>query len=195
MKVELHSHTSRYSGCSVIHPRELVAMAERTGYDVVFVTDHGRVWNRKQLAEFREWSDNVRVLPGIEISFPDRVDMLILGADSPVYERLATPSEILAQACHDGYLTIICHPFRWLKQLPDYCTMADAIEIRTCNHPDDIQKEAALEYAERYHLAPLYASDAHGLNFMNRFWIETEVPFETPGELRRLILSGQYQNR
>ena len=170
-------------------------MAESTGYDALFLTDHGKVWSGRELAALREWADHVLIFPGIEISLPESVDILVLGASDPIYESLTTPSEVFAQACADGFLTVIAHPFRWLDKLPSYCELADAIELRTCNYPSEEQARIALDYAETKNLAGVHGSDAHGLNYMNRFWLETTESFSNPQEFRRLIVSGQYVNR
>lgn len=195
MKVEIHCHTDQYSSCSRIPPKELVAMAEASGYDLLFLTEHGRVWPRRDLAALHELCERLRILPGIEISLPDGQDILVLGADNPVYESLATPSEVFAQACADGYLTVIAHPFRWHDALPGYCALADGVETVTCNHPEPEQARGAREYADANRMAQLYASDAHGLNYLNKYWIETREPFETPQEFRRIVLARRYENR
>lgn len=194
MKVEIHAHTEKYSPCSMIPPRELVLMAEASGYDALFITEHARVWSARELAGLREMCERVHIFPGIEISCGDGVDLLVLGADDPVYETLTAPNEIFAQACADGYLTVLAHPFRWLDQVPEFCALADAIEAQTCNHGIPEQVERARRYAEEHNMAALNASDAHGLNFMNKFWVETDTTFDTPQEFRRLILSGHYRN-
>lgn len=175
--------------------RELVAMAEASGYDALFITDHGKVWSPWQLSALQEWSDTVRVYPGIEISLMSGVDLLVLGATDPIYETLTTPSEIFAQACADDCLTVVAHPYRWGDTLPAYCRLADAIEVRTCNHPDPDQETRARGFAREHRLAEMYASDAHGVNFLNRFWIETNEEFFTPQEFRRIVLTGWYANR
>jgi len=195
MKVEIHSHTDLYSPCSRIPPKELVAMADASGYDALFITEHHRVWSPRELAGLRELAEHVRIFPGIEISFPDRVDVLVLGAQDKKYESLRTPSEVLAQATADGFLTVIAHPFRFLKEIPTYCALVDAIESCTCNHSEPEHLELARRYGVEHALAEVYSSDAHGLNFMNKFWIETQSVFTTPQEFRQLIMSGHYSNR
>ena len=195
MKVEIHSHTDLYSPCSRIPPKELVCMAETSGYDVLFITDHNKVWPRRDLAALQELCERTRILPGIEISLPDRRDMLVLGADDPEYEHLRTADEVLAKACADGLLTVVAHPFRYHTSLPAYCALADALEIRTCNHSRPEAVSLAESYAESQNLAPVYSSDAHGLNFLNKFWIETHEDFFTAQEFRRLVVSGRYANR
>lgn len=195
MKVEIHSHTTTHSRCSRATPSELVAMAEACGYDALFITEHGKITSQDELAAVRRMSSSVKIFPGIEMSFPGDQDVLILGAEDSVYESLETPDKVLAQACADGFLTVLAHPFRWSERLPGYARTLDAIEVLTCNHPVPAQAARARDYAEANRMAGVYAADAHGLNFLNKFWIETEEPFETPQEFRRLIILGKYRNR
>ena len=194
MKVEIHSHTNIHSQCSVIPPRELVTMADACGYDAVFITEHHKIWRPTELNSLREWSSRLRVFSGVEISFGGGIDVLIVGAQDPVYEELRDPDDVFAQATADGLLTVIAHPYRWADVLPDYCTLADAIELRTCNHPLPDQADRARAYAEKHHLALVNSGDSHGLNFLNRFWLETDGDFTTPQEFRRLILANRYAN-
>jgi hypothetical protein len=195
MKVEIHCHTNIHSACSTIPPHELVNMAEASGYDALFITDHRKVWSKRALAELREYSSSVRIFGGIEVTFDSGIDVLVLGPEDEKYESLDTPDQLFAQACADGFATVVAHPFRWVDQLPEFCRLADGIEIRTCNHPEDDQAAIAVEYAKKHRLAELYASDAHGLNFMNRYWIETEDAFEDPLAFRRQLLSRRYRNQ
>ncbi|MFP4172901.1 MAG: PHP domain-containing protein [Candidatus Hydrogenedentota bacterium] len=195
MKVEMHSHTDLYSPCSRIPPKELVLMAETSGYDALFITDHNKVWPRRELAALQELCERTRILPGIEISLPDSRDMLVLGAEDPEYENLRTADEVLAKACAEGLLTVIAHPFRYHTHLPDYSALADALEIKTCNHSRPEAVTLAESFAAAHKVAPVYASDAHGLNFLNKFWIETQEEFSTAQEFRRLVVAGRYANR
>ncbi len=195
MKVEIHCHTDRLSGDSMIAPRELVAMAEASGYDALFITEHSHVWPQDGLDALQELTSKVKLFSGIEVSLGDGVDVLILGASDPLYETLNTPESLLAQATADGLPTVIAHPFRWMSELPPYCALADAVESRTCNHPDEKWIAAAERYAVDHNQSTVFSSDAHGVNYMNKFWIETEEDFETPQDFRRLLLSGRFTNQ
>ncbi|HQK76006.1 MAG TPA: hypothetical protein PKZ25_07400, partial [Candidatus Hydrogenedentes bacterium] len=53
-KVETHAHTAKYSVCSRIPPRELIAMADASGYDALFLTEHDRVWSKSEIAGLQE---------------------------------------------------------------------------------------------------------------------------------------------
>ncbi len=192
MKVEIHSHTNMYSSCSVMPPGELFSLAENLGYEALFLTEHHKVWRPEALKRLQAQCEEMRIFPGIEISLESGVDVLVLGANDPVYETLKNPSELFAKACADGYLTIIAHPYRWSGELPEFCRFADAVEVRSCHHFQEERARAAKHYAELNGQAEVWASDAHGLNYLNRFWLETEESFATPHEFRRLIMAGRY---
>ncbi len=195
MKVDIHCHTEQHCPDSRIAPKELIQMAEAAGYDAIFLCDRGKVWSARELASMNEMCDRVRILPGIEIALSDGVDILVLGADNPVYEALASPSEVFAQACADGYLTVISQFGPTLAALPDYCALADAVETVTCRQPDPKRTGIARSYGEAHGMAELYASEAEGLNYLNRYWMETQEPFATPQEFRNIVLARRYENR
>ena len=194
MKVELHCLTTRYSAASAIPPRELIAMAEASGYDAVFLTEHNAVWPRMELAGLRELCDTVRLFPGIEITLDDGCEVLVLGADDPEYAELHTPAAVLSRAAKDGYLTVLVHPYNHKDGWPPYASLVDAVETQTTSLPYPRAADSAEEFAGIRGLAPVYTGDAQGVNYLNRFWIETDTHFDTPQELRNLIVAGRYAN-
>ncbi|MCC6793846.1 MAG: PHP domain-containing protein [Candidatus Hydrogenedentes bacterium] len=194
MKVDIHCRTERFSPGSRIVPKELIQMAEAAGYDAVFLTDRGKVWSAREIAALNEMCDRLRILPGIEIALPEDLNLLVLGADNPVYEAMTSPSEVFAQACADGYLTVIVQARPSTAALPGYCALADAVETVTCVRPDPKQTAGLRAYGEARRMAELYASDAEGLNYLNRYWVETQEPFATAQEFRNIMLARRYEN-
>lgn len=194
MKVDIHCRTERYTPSSRISPKELIQMAEAAGYDAVFIADRGKVWSARELAAMNEMCDRLHILPGIEIALSGGPDILVLGADNPVYESLASPSEVFAQACADGYLTVIMHPHA-ACELPGYCALADAVETLTSQNPDPRHSGVLRAYGETHRMAELYASKADGLNYLNHFWVETFETFSTPQDFRNIVLARRYENR
>jgi len=81
MKVELHLHTSRYSGCATATPFELMEALIGYGYDAVFVTEHDTVWPDWELRQLQEEFQDIRILPGVELTLgPDQTQhLLVLG--------------------------------------------------------------------------------------------------------------------
>jgi len=169
-------------------------MAEASGYDALFLTEHNKVWPEDELRKLQEVSDKVRLFNGIEISLGGGVDILVLGASDPAYETLRTPDAVFGQVTADGLPAVVAHPFRWIDDQPTYVRLADAVETWTCNHGDPDWIEKAESYAEEHQQAMVYSSDAHGLNYMNKFWLETNESFETAQDFRRILLSRTFEN-
>jgi len=46
---DLHLHTSRYSGDSVLDPNKLIARAVHAGLDGVVITEHHHIWEPSEL--------------------------------------------------------------------------------------------------------------------------------------------------
>lgn len=195
MKVELHCLTTRYSAASAIPPRELIAMAEASGYDAIFLTERNAVWPRMELAGLRELCDSVRLFPGIELELDDGCELLVLGAEDPEYAELRSPAAVLSRAAKDGFLTVLVHPYNHQGEWPEYASLVDAIETQTASLPDAHAADSAEAFAVDRGLAAVYTGDAQGVNYLNRFWIETDTRFETPQELRNIVVAGRYENR
>jgi hypothetical protein len=195
MKVELHSLTTRYSAASAIPPRELIAMAEASGYDALFLTERNAVWPRMELAGLREICESVRLFSGIEIELDDGCELLVLGAEDPEYAELRAPAEVLSRAAKDGFLTVLVHPYNHKGEWPAYATLVDAIETQTSSLPSADAAASAEAFAAERGIAAVYTGDAQGVNYLNRFWIETDTRFDTPQELRNIVVAGRYENR
>jgi len=198
MKVEVHLHTSRYSACAIVNPRQVMWKLFEVGYEVVFITEHDAVWTDRELAELRHAFPRLRVFPGIEISVGADLSehLLVLGTNDPAYLSLPTPAEIIERARGEGLLTVLAHPFRWTRS-PDVlagAVLPDAIEYLTPNHgsePAELSEAAARSLG----LALVNAGDVHALQSIDRFWIDTDRPVERPGDLREIVLERAYVNR
>ena len=198
MKVELHLHTNRYSGCAVNTPAELMERMVRTGYEAVYITEHDAVWSDWEIRQLQAGFPDIHIFPGVELSVgPEPVrHIVVLGTSDPGYLRLGRDEQVLAKARAEGYLTILAHPFRWEggREMLESGCLPDAIELRSGNHGSPDQVELAEEVAERLGLALVNAGDTHSLDFLNRFWIETDSPLRHAGDIRSIVLNGQYVN-
>ena len=203
MKVELHLHTSRYSGCAVNSPSELMAGLVSAGYEAVFVTEHDAVWPDDELAELKAEFPRLAIFPGVELSLGawDVFEhLLVLGTNDRRYLELAGGPEpdvaaILDRARAAGHMTVLAHPFRWdggAEMLRRHLR-PDAIELCTCNH-DPEQAAVSAATARGLNLPVVNAGDVHSLAMVGRFWIETARPLTGPADLREMILAGEYAN-
>jgi predicted metal-dependent phosphoesterase TrpH len=196
MKVELHCHTSLYSACASGSPREIFQAYIAHGYDVVYLTEHHRMWRPHELAEAQATFPQLRILPGVELNLvmEPLTHLLVLGATDAEYLMIDNPAKVLEKARTEGHLTVLAHPCRWEggAYILDQGLRPDAIEYRTCNQ-EFTQAVAARDLAERLKLPFVSAGDTHVVDMVGRYWIETSEPIEQADDIRRIVLAGKYQ--
>ncbi|MBT3198322.1 MAG: PHP domain-containing protein [Phycisphaerales bacterium] len=196
MKVELHLHTSRYSGCSRHTPEELMRDLIDAGYEAVYLTDHDAVWPDDELAELQAAFPEILIFPGVELSLGIHASMhlLVLGTNDPDYATMRyDQASALEKAQSHGNLTILAHPFRWTggSALLDRWHVPDAIESRTCNHNAKMAEKSRRE-AKRLGIRLVNCGDVHARQMINKFWIETHVPLVEANDIHDIIINGQY---
>lgn len=199
MKVELHLHTSRYSGCATATPAELMRKLIETGYQAVYITEHDAVWREEEIARLQEDFPAIRIFPGVELSLGTGVmpleHLLVLGATDRKYLKIRDTAEILEKARAEEHLTVLAHPCRWRggARMLDEGLLPDAMEHRSCNQDAYMANQARIR-AGKLHLPLVNAGDVHGLGFVNRFWIETSRPVEKADDVRAIVVERAYQN-
>lgn len=199
MKTELHLHTSRYSGCAKNTPEEMLARLRELKYEAVFLTEHDALWPQEQVQALqRDWPD-IRIFPGVELTLHNLrgfSHLLLLGATETEFLGMTDPAQVLACARQREYPAILAHPYRWegSADLLEKGLYPDAIECATPNvlPPQAVLAQAA---AGELNMPVVNTGDVHSVEFLGQHWIETDEPFETPAQLRRLLLAGRYQNR
>ena len=197
MRVELHLHTNRYSGCSTATPSEMMKRLIELGYGAVYITEHDATWSDWEIAQIQSGYPEIRIFPGLERSLGSPVrHVLVLGTTDTRYLRLTTEREILDKARDEGLLTVLAHPFRWDggAEMLEAGLLPDALEHRTNNH-DAPPARVAETMAQRYNLALVNSGDTHGVGMLGRFWVETDRSLENADDIRREILNGRYRNR
>lgn len=201
VKIELHLHTSRYSPCARATPQEAMARLIQAGYHAVYLTEHDAVWDQEELAELQGQFPALRIFPGVEVgTMPltgERVQhMLVLGTHDATYIALAEqPAEIVARARAEGCLTVLAHPFRWpgSAQMLTEGVLPDALEVHTGNQ-DHYEAGQALRAAERLGIPTVNAGDVHALDFIDKYWIETDELLADAKDIRRIVTAGLYRN-
>jgi hypothetical protein len=107
--VDMHVHTTRGAADSSLTPDQLIEEARRIGLTGVNISEHDRVWEPNQLAEFRERSE-LFVSRGMEVS-TDMGHMIVVGLESYLPGiRKATELRNALDAV-GGFMTV-AHPFR-----------------------------------------------------------------------------------
>lgn len=198
MKVELHCHTRRYSGCARLQPAELMEQYVRAGYDAVYITEHDAVWPTDQLEELRREFPRLRIYPGVELMINGSLTehVVVLGTNDPEYVHLRHDGPaLLAKARSQGHLTVLAHPYRWETSATSLAgpILPDAMEYHTCNHDGEAAHQSLME-SLRLGMRIVNAGDTHDSHFVNRFWVQTWGEILRPDDIRTAILEGAYRN-
>jgi len=187
--IDLHTHTTVSSGCSVMEPSELIEAARRRGLDGVCVTDHYAIEGA-----------NVTQRLGREMAFPvfrgveartDLGDMLVFGYYQDIPEGIPLPD--LCWYVHEvGGLVFAAHPFHlsggpslalrfrdrgwtlsedWREV--DVLGELDGVEIANGQVASDANAEAS-RLADRLGVPGVGGSDAHSADMVGT--AETRFP-------------------
>ncbi len=204
MKIELHLHTSRYSACAQDRPPDMMDRLVAMDYGAVYLTEHDAVWPDEEIAELQERFPQLRIFPGVELSIGELWSfqhLLVLGTNDAEYLQMAESAQpdvrgILDKAAAAGHLTILAHPYRWEggDEIIRRGLLPDALEYRTCNH-NAKAGEMAKHTADWLSLPVVNADDAHSVEMVGQFWIETDRPLARADDVREIVLAGQYANR
>jgi hypothetical protein len=120
--------------------------------------------------------------------------ILLLGTSDPGFCELPTAACLLAHARKHNVPTVLAHPYRWcgrpgiLEERP----LPDAMEARSWNH-DAANEQLAIQKATRLDIPLVYADDAHTIQAVGLFCIETHHKFDHPSELREIFATGAYE--
>jgi predicted metal-dependent phosphoesterase TrpH len=177
LEIDLHIHTSRYSGCSNIDPVKLLRKAKTTGLDGIALTEHGICWSNENIDLVREKSQitDLVILPGQEVACYTKSgnfqgEFLVFGPDRSLGSS-RTLEEILEMVHGEGGVVMAAHPYR---KLPGgggfygagdriYEVEIDGLEIE---HPsyDQESRRLAQKAQEAMQIAGIGGSDAHDLS-------------------------------
>lgn len=206
--VDLHTHTTISSGCSVLEPEALIEAARRDGLDAVCVTDH-----------FSVEGANATQSLGRDVGFPvfrgveartNLGDMLVFGYYQDIPQGISL--EDLCWYVHEvGGLVFAAHPFhtrggpslvlefreRGLDLLADWHRVEilqelDGVETVNGQVERDANEQAQL-LAHHLHVPGIGGSDAHAVDMVGTAGTRFAKPVRSDSELVAALKSGDYQ--
>ena len=200
MKFDLHVHTNRFSGCSNIHPHEILKRALEARLDGIVLTEHGIRWPDEEIVkQFSECGEkNLLVLPGEEAACYSKGgqfqgEFLVFGYPKSLGSALSV--EELVDRVHEANgVVVAAHPFKKARNGQSYYGCGhdagkynlDGIET---HHPsyDTQARAAAWELAQKASLASIGGSDAHSLERIGLVTTVFEHDIQTMADLCREI--------
>jgi len=213
--LDLHVHTTRHSGDSILTPEDLLLHARAAGLHGVCLSEHEEAWPKEEFREFQRlaWDYDLLLIRAREI--PTGMGHVIcLGLDEyPVGE---VPADRLRRILDGGGgVGILAHPFRYAlepnprawpptyesgwslpKSLEEAAShpifeLVDAVEV--CNgHNRHVENCVALAVANRLGLKALGGTDAHGPQELGRCVTVFEGDIRGEEDLIEAIRTGGF---
>jgi hypothetical protein len=189
-KADLHVHTSHSDGMA--SAREVLDWAEqRTGIDVIAITDHddvaGSLHAREVWARGRYRFD---LVPGVEITTIEG-HLLALFVEEPL-PNLCHVEEAVEAVHKQGGVCVAPHPMNpFTRSLSrrhlNRTAGIHGIELANCSPGSGLRRRAARILGRRLGLAPVGGSDAHFPDFIGAAY--TEFEGSTAADLKAAILA------
>lgn len=193
MRVDIHVHTGRYSGCAVGSPQEMAQAALAKGLEGIVLAEHDMAWPQGELANLAKEFPGLRFFRGAEMTVAQGEHLLVLGVSTfaPLVPLL--PYRQLIELVRDlGGIAILAHPLRRDPD-PELLKLVDGVEVASHSIPQALRaKVTAL--ASQYQLPAMAASDAHWPQALGQFAMDILSPVETEQELAAALAHGCFRN-
>jgi predicted metal-dependent phosphoesterase TrpH len=189
MILDLHTHTDRYSACSMISLEELI-LAEQEYVDGIVVTDHDHLM-KAEVAEKLSSKYGYMILPGIEISAKGiYAHILAFGIKREIRPDLGV-KETIAKIHEQNGVAVVAHPLRYVNQLDkNEWKDLDAIETLTPNCSME-QNMRARETALEWGLPQIGSSDVHRSTVIGTYATQFNEAVTELDQLNRAILHNE----
>ena len=167
-RLDSHIHC-QYSPDSSTKIDDIIKKSIEDKIDIIAISDHNTVEGSKVAVEKTKDTENLLVIPSIEIS-SSKGHILGFGCEE-VVPRDLEPEETIDMIHDQGGLAIIPHPFCFYrhgllcKSNPDELNF-DAIETRNARFIVGWRNFKAKKLADKKNIPPLGASDSHYIDFL-----------------------------
>lgn len=208
--VDLHVHTVRGASDSSLQPEELLLEAARIGLTGVNLSEHDRVWERRELEELRLRASALLVVNGMEVS-TDAGHMIVVGLRQYV-PGIRHLRELRRIADEEGAFVIAAHPFRYFFDpgharrhaggKPFDLSLEEAARLPVFELVDEIEvlnggctpreNGFALEVARLLGKRGVGGSDAHSVNGLGCYATVFERELRDEADLLQELRAGRF---
>lgn len=194
MKIDIHVHTNKYSGCATSSPEEMARAAIAGGLDAIVLTEHDYMWGKEELSVLQSRFPEIKIFSGIEVSLDPAEHIVVIGApDSRSFSPGMRPADLVAAVRDCQAAAILAHPFRWAPTVRRdiLAVPLDAIEIHS-NSIRNYMQEPIRNLQRRLKLPSISCSDGHHTDQLGLYAIDLWRPTGDSRELAQMIRRGQY---
>jgi len=203
MLIDLHIHTTSYSGCSSIEPRDLIARARDISLGGIALTEHGILWPDHLLRALRRDAGlGLTILAGQEVACYSKQgrfqgEFLVFGAHRSLGSNRSA-EELIETVRPLGGIVIAAHPYKPSRTRTGYYGLGDACvglnpDAVELGHPDH-DEESLLRGTRLLKSRDLPAtggSDAHSLSAVGAYVTECFSAVAGEKDLVEIIRGGR----
>ncbi|MBN1934121.1 MAG: PHP domain-containing protein [Anaerolineae bacterium] len=194
-KIDLHTHTNRYSTCSKLSPQSLCETAIRRGLDAIVITEHNVQWSPDEIANLQDQYPALKLYAGVEISVDDEHHYGVIGLPADRYGPSPTPYaqfKTLMEA-HPNAFAFLAHCFRYSDNETGLADKPiEGFELGNWNmlvRPQPLggpirynRFELYLKWQRQMSWIALYNSDSHAEHAVGTFYNQIETDPIPPDE-------------
>jgi hypothetical protein len=206
LNIDLHTHTRRYSRCSILTPDALCEVAIERGLNALAITEHHYQWFEDEIAALQDRYPALKLYAGVEISCNDGHDYVVLGLGPGPHWPPRMPFEQFQSLldARPGAFVFVAHCFRHTASERGLAELQiDGIEIGSYNilafrQPESgpikiVREELYHKWQARMGWAPLCNSDGHSKGMIGTFYNQIEAPDGVPPD--EMALSALLRQR
>jgi predicted metal-dependent phosphoesterase TrpH len=196
--IDVHTHTNRYSACSVTPPERVIPQAVAAGLQGLILTEHFCQWPQEELDALQEEAGETGflLLSGFEYSSADG-DILVYGLpaeDATLFQPYAEARAVLEEYHRRGAVCVGAHPTRAglgfdesIVDLP-----LDALEVGSVNLEPHEQRLAE-KLAKNLDMRPIAGSDSHRAEDIGRYATEFDLPVQSMADFVEAVRAGAFR--
>ena len=177
MFIDIHVHERAFSLDSKMSLQEIVDQARSMGMGAVCITDHDSLGLQGEAARYSKEVD-FPIFVGVE-TLTIQGDIVAFGVPYAFQPRTIDAQEFINYVhCNSG-ACFSAHPFRNNQRgLEEHLAVVKRLDgVEVLNGSTTLEaNRTALEYAQKYNIQPLGASDAHHLGQLGKYvtWLPEE---------------------
>jgi predicted metal-dependent phosphoesterase TrpH len=196
MKIDFHTHTSRYSACSSLTANDLLEYEAEAGVEGVVLTEHERFWPEPEFEALQQQHDDLVLFNGTEVRVGSLHHVLtLLPEPNPDLLSIEDPRGFIDRAQTLGGYLIAAHPFRFYD---DYDQRnreyrLDGIEVASRGMYRPGEENRARNLARAWDADCFANSDAHSPAPIGAFYCEVDGHPRTEAELLESLRNGGVQ--
>lgn len=171
MLIDLHTHTTKHSGCSRVEPEKLIEAAIDAGLDGIALTEHDIMWNADDLSKLQIKYSKIKIFNSIEVTVQEKEHILVYGVlNSNAFYKLMPIKELEKVVKAENGMMVVAHPFRYKEKTTEEIFNCDVEGVEVASINFLAYMKSGVDYIKsRKSMIEVSGSDAHDPDTVGMF--------------------------